>query len=65
VHAVTTELTTGRKLSDATYQRAVEVLGEQTVLDLVTIVGFYTMVAIVLVAFDVNIPDGGDKPLAE
>ena len=65
VHAVTTELTTGRKLSDATYQRAVEVLGEQTVLDLVTIVGFYTMVAIVLVAFDVDIPDGGNKPLAE
>ncbi|MDA0990422.1 MAG: carboxymuconolactone decarboxylase family protein [Verrucomicrobia bacterium] len=65
VHTVTTELTVGRNLSDATYQRAVEILGEQTLLDLVTIIGFYTMVAIVLVGFDVDIPDGGNKPLAE
>ncbi|MDA1326341.1 MAG: carboxymuconolactone decarboxylase family protein [Proteobacteria bacterium] len=65
VHAVTTELTAGRKLSDATYQQAVTILGEQTVLDLVTIIGFYTMVAIVLVGFDVDIPDGGAKPLAD
>ena len=65
VHAVTTELTVGRKLSNATYARAVDVLGEQTLLDLVTIIGFYTMVAIVLVGFDVDIPDGGDKPLTE
>jgi len=65
VHAVTTELTVDRKLSDVTYAKAVDVLGEQTVLDLVTIIGFYTMVAIVLVGFDVDIPDGGAKPLAE
>ena len=65
VHAVTTELTVGRKLDDDTYERAVEILGEQTLLDLVTIIGFYTMVAIVLVAFEVDIPNGGDKPLAE
>jgi 4-carboxymuconolactone decarboxylase len=63
VHAVATELSVDRKLSDATYARAVETLGEQTLLDLVTIIGFYTMVAVVLVSFDVDIPDGGDKPL--
>lgn len=63
VHAVTTELAAGHKLGDATYGRAVDTLGEQTVLDLVTIIGFYTMVAMVLVAFDVDIPDGGAKPL--
>ena len=63
VHAVATELTVDRTLSDATYTRAVAVLGEQTVLDLVTIIGFYTMVAVVLVSFDVDIPDGGEKPL--
>ena len=65
VHAVTTELTVKRKLDDETYKQAAEVLGEQTLLDLVTIIGFYTMVAVVLVGFDVDIPDGGDKPLAE
>jgi len=65
VHAVATELTVRRKLSDATYAQAVEVLGEQTLLDLVTIIGFYTMVAVVLVGFDVDIPGGGDNPLTE
>ncbi len=65
VHSVTTELTVGRKLGDDTYKRAVKILGEQTLLDLVTIIGFYTMVAVVLVSFDVDVPDGGAKPLAE
>lgn len=64
VHAVATALSVDRRLDDATYARALEVLGEQTLLDLVTIIGFYTMVAVVLVSFDVDIPDGGDKPLA-
>jgi len=63
VHAYTTELIEDRRVSDATYARAVAVLGEQTVLDLTTIIGFYTMVALVLVAFAVDIPDGGPKPL--
>lgn len=63
VHAIATELSVERRLSDATYDRAVALLGEQTVLDLVTIIGFYTMVAVVLVAIDVDIPDGGARPL--
>jgi len=65
VHAVATELSVERRLSDATYGSAVAILGEQTVLDLVTIIGFYTMVAVVLVAIDVDIPDGGAKPLSD
>ena len=65
MHAVATQLTVNRTLDDATYARAVELLGEQTVLDLVTIIGFYTMVAVVLVAFRVDIPDGGENPLPE
>lgn len=65
VYAITTELLERRALGDATYARAVAVLGEQAVLDLVTIIGFYTLVAMVLVAFRVDIPDGGEKPLPE
>jgi 4-carboxymuconolactone decarboxylase len=63
VYAVTTELLERRALGDATYARAAAVLGEQALLDLVTIIGFYTMVAMVLVAFEVDVPDGGAKPL--
>jgi 4-carboxymuconolactone decarboxylase len=65
VYRVTSELMDERKLSDETYAEAVRVLGEQTTLDLVTIIGFYTMVAIVLVACQVDIPNGGENPLAE
>ncbi len=65
VFTYTTELIENRKVADTTYARAVEVLGEQMVLDLTTIIGFYTMVALVLVAIQVDIPDGGPKPLPE
>jgi len=65
VHALTTELMERRALSDVTYATAVEILGEQTTLDLVTVIGFYTMVAIVLAAYRVDIPDGGENPLPE
>ncbi len=66
VYQLTTELLDGKKVSDGTYNAAVEVLGEQTVLDLVTIIGFYVMVALVLVTFEVEIPGDHDKkPLPE
>jgi len=65
VYAVTQELSVQRTLSDETYKRAIEELGETTVLELITIIGFYTMVAIVLVSYQVDIPDGGAKPLKD
>ena len=63
VYALTMELCENRSLGDETYARAVELFGEQTVLELVTIIGFYTMVAVVLVSFRVDIPNGGAPPL--
>ena len=63
VYALTTELHDTRTVSDGTYARAVELLGEQTVLELVTIIGFYTMVAMVLTTYRVDIPGGGAYPL--
>ena len=64
VYQVTTELLKDKKVSDGTYESALKILGEQTLLDLITIIGFYTMVAMVLVTFDVGIPgDHDQKPL--
>jgi len=65
VYALTTELHDQRTVSEGTYARAVELLGEQTVLELVTIIGFYTMVAMVLTTYRVDIPGGGDLPLSD
>ena len=66
VFQVTTELLENRNVSDGTYESAREILGEQTLLDLVTIIGFYVMVALVLVTFEVEIPGDHEKyPLPE
>lgn len=65
VYRLTAEMLETRALSDATYAEAVRLLGEQTVVDLITTIGFYVMVAIVLVGFRVDIPGGGGAPLPE
>lgn len=56
------EITETRKVDDATYARAVETLGEQTVLDLVTAIGFYVMVAVVLAVYLVDVREGEKRP---
>jgi 4-carboxymuconolactone decarboxylase len=65
VYALTMELCEDRTITDETYARALDLFGEQMVLELVTIIGFYTMVAVVLVSFRVDIPDDGAPPLDE
>ncbi len=58
------ELYRTREIGDATYARAIEALGEAGVVEIVAVAGFYTMVALTLNAFQVDIPDGGAPPLA-
>jgi len=58
VYDVATEIHKTKILSEETYQRALESLGEQTVIDLLTIIGYYTMLAVVLVGLEVETPDG-------
>ena len=60
-YELATELQERRALSEATYARAVELLGERLVIELVTLIGFYTMLAILLVGFDVDIPQDALK----
>jgi 4-carboxymuconolactone decarboxylase len=49
-------------LSQPTYDRAVAALGLDLVIELITSIGFYTMVAIMLNGFDAPVP-GGERPL--
>jgi 4-carboxymuconolactone decarboxylase len=63
VYDLCMEINENRAVSDETYARSVERLGEQMVLDLVTTVGFYTMVATLVVTFQIDIPGGGPLPL--
>jgi 4-carboxymuconolactone decarboxylase len=48
VHDFTVELATHRGVSDATYGACVARLGEQGVIDLVGLVGYFTMISMVL-----------------
>ncbi len=52
------EMSETRALNDESYQRAVQILGEQTVIDLLTVIGYYTMIAVVLVGLEVDTPNG-------
>jgi 4-carboxymuconolactone decarboxylase len=65
VHAVAKELVEQRRLTDATYRKATEVLGTQALVDLVGILGYYTIVAMTIVAFDVPMPPGEPDPFAD
>ena len=58
VYAVARELHGTRALSDATYAEAEAALGRQGLVDLIGILGYYTLVAMTLNAFAVPTPDG-------
>lgn len=58
VYDLTTELNTTRRLSEASYQRGMATFGEQTMVELVSAIGFYSMVAMTLNAFAVAVPTG-------
>lgn len=62
VYEIITELTDTRTLSQPSYDRAVALLGLGLLVELITAAGFYTMVAMMLNAFDAPVP-GGRRPL--
>jgi 4-carboxymuconolactone decarboxylase len=63
VYDITLELNTTRSLSESSYQRGMETFGEQAMVELVSAIGFYSMVAMTLNAFAVSVP-GGKDPFA-
>ena len=63
VYDITLELNTTHGLSDESFNRGMAIFGEQQMVELVSGVGFYSMVAMTLNAFEVSVPGDG-KPLA-
>ena len=63
VYDITAEINTTRALSEASFQRGKAMFGEQVMVELVSAIGFYSMVAMTLNAFAVPVP-GGKEPLA-
>ena len=58
-----TEILRTKRVSDATYQRAVAKFGEQGVIDLLGVTGYYTFLAIVMNATRTALPENMADPL--
>ena len=58
IYAYANELIEERSISDATHERALAMWGEEFLVDLVNLIGCYMMIAVNLVAFRVDAPDG-------
>jgi len=63
VYDVCIELLRDRHLTEATFKRAKEMLGEQQTVDLVAVAGFYVMVSSVIIAGEIGVPNGEKPPL--
>ena len=64
-HDVAVQLLRDHRIDDATYQTAVDLLGEGGVIELVTIIGYYCLVSLVLNAFEVPLQAGLTDPFPD
>jgi 4-carboxymuconolactone decarboxylase len=64
VHAFAHELLHNRKVSAETYRRAEAELGSRALVDLVGILGYYGLICMTIVAFEVPLPEGAPEPFA-
>ncbi len=62
VYDFVTELTTKHEVSDETFNRAKELLGEQQVVDLAAVAGSYVAVAMLLAMSEQGVPPGREPP---
>ena len=65
VYDLCTEMLNTRRISDATYERALNTFGTQVLVDLVAIMGYYCMVSITLNAFEAPLPPGEASPFPD
>jgi 4-carboxymuconolactone decarboxylase len=61
----TRELIADGRTSDETHARALDLLSEQGVVELVGVIGYYMLVSLTLNAFHVPLPDGVTRPFAD
>ncbi|UCH49574.1 MAG: carboxymuconolactone decarboxylase family protein [Betaproteobacteria bacterium] len=65
VYDLCTEMLDTRRVSDATYKRALEAFGMQTLVELVAMMGYYCMVSVTLNAFEAPLPPGEPSPFPD
>ncbi len=62
VHRFVCELMDARRISEQSYRDVANALGDAGAVELVTLVGYYTLVSMVLNAFEVPLPAGEEPP---
>jgi 4-carboxymuconolactone decarboxylase len=60
VYEVVSQLLNDHRVDDETYAAAVEVLGEQGMVELASTAGYYCLISMTLNLFDVALPEGAD-----
>jgi len=65
VYDFVTELTTTKKVSDATFARARKVFNDQQIVDLTAVAGNYVMVAMMLAMAEETVPAGKEPPFQD
>ena len=65
VYGFVQELVTTGFASDARYREAHRLLGDTGVVELVALVGEYAAVALILNTFQIDVPEGAERPIAD
>ena len=65
IHGFAKELLETRRVSAPTFERARQLLGQQGVVDLVGVMGYYGLVSMTLNAFEVPMPPGEPAPFKD
>jgi 4-carboxymuconolactone decarboxylase len=65
VHAFARELLDNHFVQDATFQKTLSLLGQQAMVELAGLLGYYALVAMTLNAFQVPLPQGVEPGLPE
>ena len=65
IYRFVTELLTTKRVSPASYELALSLLGETGVVELVALLGQYVLVSMVLNTFEVPLPEGAVAPFPE
>jgi 4-carboxymuconolactone decarboxylase len=65
IYAFSSEMHRDHLISPATYDRAVTAFGERALVELVGILGYYTLISMTINAFEVPLPKDAPDPFAE
>jgi 4-carboxymuconolactone decarboxylase len=65
VYRICTELFNTRRVSDEAFDEAVATLGERGLVEIIAIIGYYTLIGNTLNAFAVPVPEGATPPFPE